>query len=109
VGILYKLKNVLPFSVKRVIYFSLVHSHFAYACEIWGHTFDVHINKVVVAQKKAMSAITYTSHSFQIFCSNFIKVVFLFIMIKTIFNSLLLVLMLHLEWFFNVHIDEKQF
>jgi hypothetical protein len=44
VGILYKLKNVLPFSVKRVIYYSLVHSHFAYACEIWGHTFDVHID-----------------------------------------------------------------
>jgi hypothetical protein len=60
-------------SVKKVIYYSLVHSHFTYACEIWGHTFDVHINKIVIAQKKAvkaMSGVSYRSHSFQIFCSN---------------------------------------
>jgi hypothetical protein len=34
VGILFKLRNVLPPSVRKIIYFSLIHSHISYACEI---------------------------------------------------------------------------
>jgi hypothetical protein len=37
VGILYRLRNILAFHVKKLIYFRLIHSHISYACEIWGH------------------------------------------------------------------------
>jgi hypothetical protein len=72
-GILFKLKNTLPLSVKKLIYFSLVHSHLTYACEIWGHTFNEHVNKIKVAQKKAIKAmigVSYRSPSLPIFCAH---------------------------------------
>jgi hypothetical protein len=75
IGILFKLKNILPFSVKKVIYYSLVHSHFSYACEIWGHTFDEHLKKIVSTQKraiKAMCGVSFRTPSFPIFCQNLI-------------------------------------
>jgi hypothetical protein len=37
VGILYRLWNILAFHVKKLVYFSLIHSHISYACEIFGH------------------------------------------------------------------------
>jgi hypothetical protein len=73
VGILFKLRNVLPPSVRKIIYFSLIHSHISYACEIWGHTSDYYIEKLFIMQKKAVKAMcgqSYRSHSFQIFCQN---------------------------------------
>jgi hypothetical protein len=79
VGILfssnYKLKHMLPFSVKKLIYFSLIHSHLTYACEIWGHTAEIYIEKIFITQKKAVKAMngqSYSSHSNPIFCQNFI-------------------------------------
>jgi Reverse transcriptase (RNA-dependent DNA polymerase) len=72
-GILFKLKNILPLSVKKLIYFSLIHSHLTYACEIWGHTYIEHLKKIKIAQKKALKAmmgVPFRSPSFEIFCNN---------------------------------------
>jgi Reverse transcriptase (RNA-dependent DNA polymerase)/Endonuclease/Exonuclease/phosphatase family len=56
VGILYKLKNIIPNSVKKLIYFGLIHSNISYACEVWGHTAQIYLEKIVILQKKAVRA-----------------------------------------------------
>jgi Reverse transcriptase (RNA-dependent DNA polymerase) len=73
IGILFKLRHVLPLSVKKLIYFSLIHSHITYACEVWGHTSNIYLEKINIVQKKAVKAMngqSFTSHSFPIFCEN---------------------------------------
>jgi hypothetical protein len=66
VGILYRLRNILAFHVKKLIYFSLIHSHISYACEIWGHVSVSRIESLFVLQKKAvkvMCGLSYRAHS----------------------------------------------
>ena len=58
VGILYKLKNVLPSSALLCVYYSLIHSHLSYGIIIWGSTFKTYLSKLKVLQNKAMRAIS---------------------------------------------------
>jgi hypothetical protein len=73
IGLLFKLRRILPLNAKKMIYFSLIHSNMAYACEVWGHCANTRIERVFVLQKKAVKAmcgLSYRSHSHPIFCEH---------------------------------------
>ena len=62
VGILYRLSNYLPSVTLLQIYNSLVHSHFMYCNAIWGGTNAVHINPLILLQKKCLRIVNKTSY-----------------------------------------------
>ena len=58
VGILNKLKYVLPKDALQQLYHSLVHSHFIYGISVWGNTFPTYISKLHRLQNKAIRIVT---------------------------------------------------
>ena len=57
VGILGKLRHILPLSALRLLYFSLIHSHLLYALPIWGSTFPSYFKKLQCLQNKSIRII----------------------------------------------------
>lgn len=57
IGIMYKLKNILPLKSKIQIYHSFVQSHINYCSLVWGFSAKSNIEKLFRAQKKGMRAI----------------------------------------------------
>ena len=57
VGILYKLKNILPFSARKNIFYSFVQSHLNYCSLIWGLSPKSYIEPLFAEQKKAIRAL----------------------------------------------------
>ena len=57
VGILYKIKNVLPPSTLLCVYYSLVHTHLSYGIIIWKSTYKLHLEKLSLLQNKALQAV----------------------------------------------------
>lgn len=51
---LYKVRDLLPQEVLRLIYFSLFHSHVVYLCSLWGQTFASYIRPLQVLQNRAL-------------------------------------------------------
>jgi hypothetical protein len=54
-----------PMWVKRIMYFSYFYSHMSYCIAIWGNAAKVHVNRVVLLQKKAirlMLGLNYNEH-----------------------------------------------
>lgn len=49
--------NLFPLFVKRMIYFAFVHSHINYCLAVYGGAAKVHMNKIIVLQKKAIRLI----------------------------------------------------
>ena len=66
IGILNKLKNVLPLSVKKILYNSLISSHLNYGILTWGYN----CRRLINLQKKAIRIVSnskYNSHTEPIF------------------------------------------
>ena len=57
VGILTKLKTILPKQNLLQLYHTLVHSHLTYGISIWGSTYPSYLQKVEKLQNKALKAI----------------------------------------------------
>ena len=57
IGTLYKLKSTLPLTVRLTIYNSLVQSHLNYCSLLWGTSCKSNIEKLFIAQKKAIRGI----------------------------------------------------
>jgi hypothetical protein len=72
---LYVIKNVkqnINTDCLKTIYYALVYSHLAYGVILWGSTYDVHLNKLVIMQTKiirAISNVTYNEHTQPLFQS----------------------------------------
>lgn len=58
VGIIYKLKNVLPLTARLTIYNSLVQSHLNFCSLVWGTSCKSNIEKLFTTQKKAIRGVT---------------------------------------------------
>lgn len=58
VGILRKLKFVLPCNVLKIIYYALIHSYMNYCNHVWGNTYISHLSKIHILQKKSMRIIS---------------------------------------------------
>ena len=52
VGIMYKLKGILPLKVRLQIYHSFVQSHLNYCSLVWGFSAKANIEKLFRSQKK---------------------------------------------------------
>ena len=57
IGIMYKLKRMLPLKTRIQIYQSFVQSHINYCSLVWGFCAKSHIEKIFRAQKKGLRAV----------------------------------------------------
>lgn len=57
IGILYKLKQILPLKARLLTFNSLVQSHINYCCLVWGATNKSKLDIIFRTQKKAMRAV----------------------------------------------------
>ena len=55
VGILSKLRNILPFTALRKLYYGVVHSHFLYGIVILGNTYGNHLKRLITLFKIKLS------------------------------------------------------
>ena len=58
-GILYKLKDLVPESTLRILFHSFIQSHLNYCSSVWGMGSKNSLNKLFVAQKKAIRSVHY--------------------------------------------------
>ena len=64
--ILNKVKNNITPSLKRNLYFAIIHSHLSYGCFLWGNTHKKSLKPILTLQKKAIRIIAgakYNSHT----------------------------------------------
>ena len=57
IGILNKLKNILPTTVLKTIYYSLIQSHLLYGLFVWGND-KIQNSRLGTLQKKAIRLIS---------------------------------------------------
>ena len=57
VGMFYKIRDNCTAEVLKSLYYSLFYSHLSYGIPVWGNCSDFQINKLRLAQKKALRAI----------------------------------------------------
>ena len=57
VGILAKLRNILPFAAHRKWYYSMVDSHLLYGIVIWGNSYDNYLKRLIILQNKVVKTV----------------------------------------------------
>ena len=73
IGILFKIRNSAPRSIKILIYNCLFYPYLIYAILIWGKTSNIHLDKILLLQKKAVRIISsadYLAHTDPLFKQN---------------------------------------
>ena len=68
--IMNKVKHFISTSLMKILYYSMVYPYLTYGIALWGSTFQCHIHKLKVLQKKAIRCISgakYNAHSDPIF------------------------------------------
>ena len=73
IGVINRFKNILPASVLRSLYHTLVHPYLTYCNIVWGRATDTVLNKLVLLQKRALRVIStevYLAHTAPLFTSN---------------------------------------
>ena len=58
VGVLSKLKFILPSNILKLIYNTLILPHLSYCSHIWGNTYKSHLKQLLILQKKSVRIIT---------------------------------------------------
>ena len=61
VGLIYKVRSLLPVSCRRAIFFSLIHSHITFCIEIYGAANKRHLKPLQLIQNKALRALQFRS------------------------------------------------
>jgi hypothetical protein len=57
IGILWRTRHATTVSMRRKIYYALIHSHLNYLCPVWGNTYACHLKPLKVLQNKAIKII----------------------------------------------------
>ena len=73
IGILFKIKFVLPKNILKLLYYSLVFPYLSYGIIFWGSAANVHFNQIFLLQKRAVRLITnskFLDHTGPLFKSN---------------------------------------
>ena len=66
IGIFYRLKFYVPMNILITLYYSLVYPYFIYCILVWGKTSQIHLNKLILIQKRIIRCVTkspYLSHT----------------------------------------------
>ena len=58
IGVLSKLKHVLPFTALRNLCYCMIHPHLLYGISIWGNTSDRSLQQLITLQNKAVKIIS---------------------------------------------------
>lgn len=58
IGVISRINHLLPHSVAKQLYFSLVHSHLTYCNLVWGTCNRTNAQKLITMQQKALKLIT---------------------------------------------------
>lgn len=69
-GVLYNIKNVLPQSIIRMLYFAMVQPYLIYCIIVWGNSSSCYLNSLLLLQKRAVRYITnshYLAHTSELF------------------------------------------
>ena len=72
IGILSKLKHILPRNILRTLYLTLIYAHLTYCLAIWSGTCKKYLSKLTVLQKRAIrhiSSANYNDHTSVLFSS----------------------------------------
>ena len=65
-----KVRRLVPMHALKNIYYTLVYPHLIYGIVLWGNTFETHLKKLVISQKKivrSMLGAEYTDHTHPLF------------------------------------------
>jgi hypothetical protein len=76
IGIMNRMKNLLPQHTLQMLYNTLVVPHMTYSCEVWGSTYSIHLIKIALIQKKAVRIIhrlNYLDHCEHLFDKKIMK------------------------------------
>jgi hypothetical protein len=63
IGVLYKVRNILPTDALKILYHTLIHPFLQYGIEVWYGTDKNKTNKVFTLQKKAIRAIAHLDYN----------------------------------------------
>lgn len=70
IGIFNRIKNFVPEDVLIDLYYSLFYPYIIYCIVVWGGAYNIHINRIIVLQKRIVRIITskpYLAHSTPLF------------------------------------------
>ena len=54
IGLLYKIRHFVNKNIMKMLYYSLIFSHLTYAIENWGSADNIHLNRLLIIQKRAV-------------------------------------------------------
>ena len=60
IGLLYKIRPFVNMKLMKTLYYSLIYSHLNYAIEVWGSADNIHMNRILILQKKFVRLITFS-------------------------------------------------
>ena len=61
IGILYKLSLNVPKHLLKNLYFSFISPYLEYCNVIWGNASNIHLNRILILQKRAVRVISFSS------------------------------------------------
>jgi hypothetical protein len=57
-GLIRRIRHLLTPLTLQLLYKALIQPHFAYSCQVWGFTYDIHINRLWSLQNRAIKIIS---------------------------------------------------
>ena len=57
-GIIYRIRDYIPYTSLRNLYFNLIHPYLIYCLPIFGATYDNHLQPLIILQKRAVRTIS---------------------------------------------------
>ena len=69
-GVLFRLRNLLSIEARINLYYALIYPYIMYCILVWGKTYDSHLNRLILLQKKIVRIITnsaYDAHTLPLF------------------------------------------
>ena len=66
IGIFYKIRSKLPWSILRNIYFAFVYPHILYGIEIYANTSSTHLKKLIIMNNKLLRILQNKPHKFPV-------------------------------------------
>ena len=62
IGIIYKIRHFLDKRSLRNMYFTFIYPYLIYCLEIWGNTYETHLNPLIKIQKRSIRTITFSHY-----------------------------------------------